>query len=102
VTGPKWQQERPGAKLERMLAACGWRRVVRCGQSLEGDLWEKWQSRLLVDWVGVFLYRRQNGVWYRTHGLGHGRIRPANRYIVFMDNSILNLVSGEWNEPYKN
>lgn len=86
----------PGRKLERVLTTCSWKQV--------GDgLWEKGQSRLYVDGVGVFLYRQMNGAWVKTHGLAHNRIFLLKSWkITFLDKSTLNRFDGEWSEPRKN
>ena len=86
-------QRHPGNKLERVLATYGWEQVG-------DDLWQKGQSRLYVDGVGVFLYRvtwvtPKSGVWRRTHGLSHNLIPQRARRIVFKDMSTLDLLTGE-------
>lgn len=86
----------PGRKLETALDLWGWKRI-------DDGLWEKGQSRLYVDHVGVFLYRvkwvtPKSGWWRKTHGLAHNRIFPNDRLITFRDLSTLNLLTGEWNE----
>lgn len=88
MPGVENYHKHPGQKLEDVLEACLWVKVGR-------GLWEKGQSRLYVDNVGIFLYRFLGGAWVRTHGLAHNRIFPHARVIVFKDLSTLNLVSAE-------
>jgi hypothetical protein len=90
VPGVENYQRHPGNKLEAFLAARRWLNV--------GDgLWERGQSRLYVDAVGVFLFRQVNGAWTRTHGLAHNLIFPHKPEIIFRDLSTLDLLTGEWN-----
>jgi hypothetical protein len=69
---------------------------LKAGRWVEPGLWEKGQSRLLVDEIGIFLYQFKNGTWVRTHGLSHDLIFPRKREIIFTDGSKLDLLTGEW------
>jgi hypothetical protein len=70
------------------LHECGWQR--------EKGFWEKGSFRLLVDEVGIFLFRCRAGTWERIQGLDHTSMRnlAATRQIVFFDQSSLSLESG--------
>jgi hypothetical protein len=91
VPGVENYQRDPGDRLARLLDVWEWGPVGP-------GLWEKGQSRLLVDSVGVFLYRQIWGVWTRTHGLSHNLINPRTHKITFKDLSTLDLLTGEWKE----
>jgi hypothetical protein len=78
----------PGGKLEKVLERLDWERV-------EPGLWEKDRSRLLVDNIGIFLYRLKSGAWVRTYGLAHDLISPRTHEIVFLDGSRLDLETGD-------
>lgn len=78
----------PQKKLTALLIECGWLK--------ERGFWEKGDFRLLVDEVGIFLFRWQAGRWVRTHGLAHVSMRnlDTTRKMVFSDRSSLCLESG--------
>jgi hypothetical protein len=93
-------QKNPGRKLEKFLEVHQWERVTdrfyletSRWQRFESGLWEKGRSRLLVDNIGVFLYRLKNGAWVRTQGLSHDLV--SQEEIVFQDGSTLDLLTGE-------
>ena len=82
-------QRHPGKNLERVLAASGWAQV--------GDgLWEKRQSRLYVDIVGIFFYRYRplSKKWDRVAGLSHNRIRYRPDRLIKFDDFTLDLTTG--------
>ena len=78
----------PGSKLIALLVKCDWLR----GQGF----WEKGNVRLLVDQVGIFLFRWLGSKWVRTHGLAYASMWRAPRTLemVFLDGSKLNLEYG--------
>lgn len=79
----------PGLALEITLRACEWK-------SVGPGLWEKGSSRLLVDHIGVFFYRRVAGCWARTCGLSHPFvIHLPEKVIKFGKNFDLDLITGE-------
>lgn len=83
-------QRHPGKKLERVLAACGWEPIGHvCG------LWEMGQSRIFVDHIGIFLYRRRPTFWLRVAGLSHNRITQLHERRIFIDGYILDLNTGK-------
>ena len=75
----------PSSKLTALLSEFGWEEV-------EKNVWEK-DVRLLVDTVGIFLFRWLKSEWVRTHGLAHASLcRIARtREIIFADGAKLNL-----------
>lgn len=79
---PRW-------KLSALLIDCGWQKV-------EGGVWEKGNVRLLVDGVGVFLFRWLRSRWVRTHGLSHTSMWRIvhTREMAFSDGAKLNLEYG--------
>lgn len=84
-------QKDPGPKLEAILQACQWEQVGP-------GLWEKGCSRLSVDNVGIFLYRRflEGFLWVRTFGLSHNRITHLSKRIIHFDGDhLLDLTTGE-------
>ena len=78
----------PQKKLTALLNECGWLQ--------ERGFWEKGSSRLLVDEVGIFLFRCRAGSWKRIHGLAHASMRnvATTRQIAFFNKSSLSLESG--------
>ena len=78
----------PQKKLIALLNECGWLQV--------GGFWEKGSSRLLVDEIGIFLFRWRAKRWARTHGLAHTSMRnlDTTKKMVFSDKSSLSLESG--------
>jgi hypothetical protein len=82
----------PGEALEKVLESCRWCRV-RGG---ERRLWEMGRSRILVDEIGIFLYRDFGGqVWVRTAGLSHNRIRHLRKRFLQFDGFTIDLLTGE-------
>lgn len=79
----------PRKKLIALLNSFGWE-----GQGW--DTWEKGDARLLVDEVGVFLFRWLGSRWVRTHGLAHVSMRKVayTREMVFIDGAKLSLEYG--------
>lgn len=76
--------------LEDILHACLW-------EQIGPHFWEKGHSRLLVDSLGIFLYRCLDGQWVRTHGVVHNQMTMLKeRAIWFVDGLKLDLISGEW------
>lgn len=78
----------PQKKLAAVISECGW---------LEGNgFWEKGNFRLLIDEVGIFLFRWQAGRWVRIRGLAHVSMRnlDSTRKMVFPDRSSLCLEKG--------
>ncbi|MFA5382457.1 MAG: hypothetical protein WC356_04770 [Candidatus Micrarchaeia archaeon] len=76
--------------LKKILKVCSWNQVSK-------DLYEKGRSRIYVDDIGIFLYRRLAGVWCRTCGLSHNRITTSmlrERLIVFPDYTLNLLIGG--------
>jgi hypothetical protein len=80
----------PYLKLTALLKKCGWLRIR--------EFWEKESCRLLVDEVGIFLFRWQTDRWVRSHGLAYVSMRnlAATRRMVFADQSSLCLESGSF------
>jgi hypothetical protein len=77
----------PARDLAKILAECQW-------HPLPGGLWQKGETALCVDGIGIFLYCQR----VRTHGLSHNRIQARdlkNRLIQFRDGQRLNLETGE-------
>jgi hypothetical protein len=96
VPGVENYQRDPGARLVRLLDAWEW-------EPVGPGLWGKGPCRLYVDSVGVFLYQvrwvtPRSGYWRKTHGLSHNLIRSQTSRIVFKDLSVLDLMTGEWQE----
>jgi hypothetical protein len=74
-------QKSPDKGLEKVLQVCEWERMGP-------GLWEKGRSRLMVDNVGLFLYRLLAGAWVRSAGLSHDLIQVSHlreRVIYFQD-----------------
>jgi hypothetical protein len=85
--GRDLNKSNPARELAKILEGCFWDR-------LPGGLWQKGETTLYMDEVGVFLYYQM----VRTHGLSHNRIRPRdlrNRMIQFRDGKRLDLLTGE-------
>ncbi len=81
-------------KLIDLLNKFGW-------QGRGRGIWEKVDVRLLVDDVGVFLYRWLGHRWVRTHGRAHAskwRV-ISHRAIVFSDFAKLDLEDGVFFPP---
>ncbi len=101
MSGENYQKD-PGSRLEKVLHACHWERVPDRFyfdiSRWDSGLWEKGQSRLLVDLVGIFLYQFKDNRWVRTRGLAHYRIFPRKHEIIFIGGSRLDLKTGEWGE----
>ena len=82
----------PGDLLEKVLEACHWRRV----KGGEIRVWEMGRSRILVDEIGIFLYRNFGGqVWVRTAGLSHNRIRHLRKRFIQFDGFTIDVLTGE-------
>ncbi|MDI6752812.1 MAG: hypothetical protein QME78_00270 [Thermodesulfobacteriota bacterium] len=79
----------PRKKLVALLNSCGW-------EAHGWSTWKKGDVCLLVDEVGVFLFRWLGSKWIRTHGLAHASmLRVAHTLeMVFLDGSKLNLEYG--------
>jgi hypothetical protein len=77
----------PRQKLSALLNKCGWREVTQ-------GLWEKHDLRVLVDDMGLFLFRWLRSRWVRTHGLVHPT--RETKTLVFTDGARLNLETGEF------
>jgi hypothetical protein len=80
----------PSKKLIEVLRACHW-------EAIKQGLWAKGQHRMLVDGMGIFLYRFRKGQWVRVQGLSFCDFKPqflTEQYIQFTDNSKLNLAGG--------
>jgi len=75
-------EKNPREKLAALLNSYGWE-----GQGW--DTWEKGDVRLLVDEVGVFLFRWLGSRWVRTHGLAHASMKLSTRQMLFMDGAKL-------------
>ena len=80
-----------GEMLEKVLENCGWRRI-RGG---EPRLWGKGRSRILVDHIGIFLYRYLGVNWVRIAGLSHNRINRLRECVMVFNNFTLDLYTGE-------
>ena len=80
-----------GLALEKVLQACDWQ-LVRNG---EPRLWEMGRSRILVDHIGIFLYRNLGGNWVRTAGLSHNYINHLRAHILVFNDFTLDLYTGE-------
>ena len=79
----------PGEYLEKILEGCAWCRV-------ESRTWEMGRSRILVDEIGIFLYRDFGGrVWVRTAGLSHNRIRHLKKRFIQFNEFTIDLLTGE-------
>jgi len=80
-------EKNPREKLVVLLNSFGW----------EGQGWSTWEKgdiRLLVDEVGVFLFRWIGSRWVRTHGLAHASLKLSTRQMLFMDGAKLSLEYG--------
>ena len=85
-------EENPGEVLEKWLAVCHWARVM----GGEPRCWQLGRSRILVDEIGIFLYRDFGGqVWVRTAGLSHNRIRHLKKRLIQFDGFTIDLLTGE-------
>ena len=78
MAGNEDHRKNPSRDLIEILVDCQWRHVGL-------GLWEKGRSRLLVDNIGVFLYRCQDGFWLRMHGLSHPRIVDLPKRVIWFD-----------------
>lgn len=81
----------PGDALEKAIEACHWRRV-RGG---EPRLWELCQSRILVDHIGIFIYRKIGGSWVRIAGLSHNHIRHLPDRLIKFNDFTMDLMTGQ-------
>ena len=82
-------QKDPARDLEEVLRDCFWNKVAP-------GLWEKSRSRLLVDHIGIFLYRLLAGWWVRTAGLSHNRIKVLHlrERVIRFDDFEIDLITG--------
>lgn len=80
-----------GVALEKVLETCGWRRV----RNGEPRLWEMGRSRILVDHIGIFLYRNLGGNWARVAGLSHNRTNHLRECVMAFDDFTLDLYTGQ-------
>ena len=88
MAGNEDHRKNPSRDLIEALVECGW-------QYVGPGLWEKGESRLFVDHIGVFLYRRVAGLWKQTHGLSYSRIiHLPERVIRFDADYSLDLLTG--------
>lgn len=79
----------PKDALEKVLEKCQWERIGP-------DLWEKSRSRLLIDHIGIFLFRAIGKVWVRTYGLSHTHINHLAERVIWFDKVVsINLETGE-------
>lgn len=80
----------PGRRLEGILQACLWEQIAP-------GIWEKSRSRLYVDSVGIFLYRKTGEVWVRIYGLSHSRITASmlRERVIFFPDFKLDLHTGD-------
>jgi hypothetical protein len=81
-------KKNPLIKLTFLLIECGWLQ--------KKGFWEKENFRLLIDEIGIFLFRYQAEGWVRTRGLAFASMRQleTTRKLVFSDRSSLCLESG--------
>ncbi len=73
-------------KFVALLDDCGW-------QKRGAGFWEKGNLCLLVDEVGIFLFRWLRKRWVRTHGRAHASMWRAihTKMIIFSDGAKLNI-----------